>query len=412
LWSAPGSAWRAQDLVWLALFAGLHLVSPTTNPAETQILVLLAVFQLLEPRVSWFRAGAGAYTAIAVKLLLGHLLIGVTFGIESSYYPILLLPVVSAATTLGWGGTLVFTLFACASYLSFLLFVDFSQLELPAVEARELGLRVLFFAVVGFLTHQLAEANRREARRYQQTAEQLAESNRSLREAEAAVRRADRLAALGQLTAGLAHELRNPLGTLRSSAELLKRRLPAEDEVARELAGFLSSEVDRTNSLVTRFLEFARPFHPRLEPTDLAELADRSVARIAAETGAAIYTNHSPDLPAIPADAEWMERVFDNLIRNAVEASSPGGAVTVKTRRADRGDGVEVSVIDRGPGIDPKLLDTIFNPFVTGKPGGVGLGLAIVSKIVDEHRGTVTVESEPGQGSVFKVYLPSKSISQ
>jgi signal transduction histidine kinase len=101
-----------------------------------------------------------------------------------------------------------------------------------------------------------------------------------------------------------------------------------------------------------------------------------------------------------------MERVFHNLLLNAAQATAPGGAITLKTRVA--GDNAEVSVIDRGHGIDPKVINTIFNPFFTTKPDGVGLGLAIVSKIVDQHGGNIAVESELGKGAVFRVYLPMK----
>src|SRR6185369_16847002 len=133
----------------------------------------------------------------------------------------LFLPVISAATSLGLLGTTLSSLAACALYLSFLLFLEPDQ---EIAETGELILRVLFLPVVGFLTNQLAQANRDEARKSQAAAEKLAEANRHLEEAEAQVRRADRLAALGQLTAGLAHELRNPLGTLKTSAELLERK--------------------------------------------------------------------------------------------------------------------------------------------------------------------------------------------
>ncbi len=105
-----------------------------------------------------------------------------------------------------------------------------------------------------------------------------------------------------------------------------------------------------------------------------------------------------------------MERVFYNLLLNAAQASPPQGAVTVKTRPAD--GGIEVSVIDRGSGIDPKHLENIFNPFFTTKSEGVGLGLAIVSKIVDEHDGKIVVESQPGEGSVFRVYVPLRQKSE
>jgi two-component system sensor histidine kinase HydH len=175
--------------------------------------------------------------------------------------------------------------------------------------------------------------------------------------------------------------------------------------VAREVAGFITSEVDRTNSLVTRFLQFARPLELRLDNADLAHTLDRAIAAVEREAPEiAIYRNYEPAIPPFPFDAELMERVFFNLVLNAAQATAPGGAVTVKTRAA--GGTAEISVIDRGSGIDAKHLDGIFNPFFTTKPQGVGLGLAIVSKIVDEHGGKIAVESESGKGSIFRVLLP------
>ena len=224
------------------------------------------------------------------------------------------------------------------------------------------------------------------------------------------MRRSERLAALGQLSAGLAHEIRNPLGTIKASAEMLNRSLSAENEVAREVAGFINSEVDRTNSLVTRFLQFARPLQVRLEKADLALALDRAVAMAEREAGGvAIYKNYDPSIPPFPFDAELMERVFYNLALNAAQATPAGGAITVKTRAADAV--AEVAVIDRGTGIQPHQLESIFNPFFTTKPAGVGLGLAIVARIVEEHGGKITVESEPGKGSVFHVFLPMNPVS-
>ena len=265
--------------------------------------------------------------------------------------------------------------------------------------------RVVFLAMGGILTNALAEDLRIQTKRYRQTAEQLAEANAQLRQAEEAVRRSERLAALGQLSAGLAHELRNPMGTVKASAEILARTVGAENEVAREMAGFITSETDRANSLITRFLQFARPLELRPEKADLAHVLDRTVAMVEREApGIAIYKNYDPDIAPFPFDAELMERVFYNLALNAAQATPAGGAITVKTRAA--GPVAEISVIDRGSGIDPAQIGSIFNPFFTTKPQGVGLGLAIVSTIVDEHGGKIAVESEPGKGSVFRVLLP------
>lgn len=398
---------RPEDFMWLALFAALHFASPVRTPAELEILVGLALFQVAAPRVSWFSTPAGNLASIGVKLTLGWLLIGVTYGVESSYFLILLLPVVSAATTLGGWGTALVTLLAAGAYLSFLLFLDWNRYEIPPDQARELALRVLFLPLVAFLTHQLARANRAEVRNYQRTAAELAEANRHLRDAEDAVRRADRLAALGQLTAGLAHELRNPLGTIRSSAELLAKRLPEGDAVGRELAGFITSETDRANSLMVRFLDFARPVQLRRKPAALAESLDGAIAEIERRNpphAVRVIKNYSPDLRPVDVDAELMRQVFVNLIANAVEATPAGGVVTVRTRETE--NGVETAVIDRGSGIAPEHRSSVFNPFFTTKPSGVGLGLAIAAKIVDEHGGRLDVDSTPGEGSVFRVWIP------
>jgi len=319
-----------------------------------------------------------------------------------------LLPVVSAATSLGVLGTVLMTLAASATYLSLLLYIDWARYTIEPYDMRHLGLRMVFIWVVGYVTHRLAVANREETRKYQAAAEQLAEANQNLRKAEAAMRRSERLAALGQMSAGLAHELRNPLGTMRASAEVLVRSVAPENDVAREVAGFISSEVDRINSLITRFLDFARPQKLRRKTVELSEVIDRAVTQLEQHVPpfpVSVYKNYSPDIRPIEADGELIERVVYNLLLNAAQASPAGSVVTVKTRPLD--GNLEISVIDRGGGIEPGQIENIFNPFFTTKPDGVGLGLAIVQKIVDEHGGKIAVESEPGRGSVFRVFLPA-----
>jgi signal transduction histidine kinase len=399
---------RPQDLIWLMLIAAVVALSPFKTPNVVTLLICLGLIQLLESNIALFATESGMVVAILIKVAIVWAVVGYTNGINSEYTVIFLIwPVISAAITLNAIGATAITALACGSYLSFLLFLDWSRVEITSEGVYHLGLRVIALPLIGFLTYQLAEANRVEARRYQAAAEQLAAANAHLREAEAAVRRSDRLAALGQLTAGLAHELRNPLGTMRASAEMLLKQTKSEDEVTRELAGFIASEVDRTNSLITRFLQFARPMHLRSEPTNLAEVIDRSVDELARHNppyDVAVFKNYSPELRPIQLDAELMQRVFYNLLLNAAQATAPGGAITVKTRQVD--GMAEIAVIDRGTGIDKEHLENIFNPFFTTKSDGVGLGLAIVSKIVDEHGGNITVDSEKGSGSVFRVYLP------
>jgi len=389
----------------MALYAVLAFYGPDRSNVTTWTLLGLALMQVVEPRIP-FGSYLGSAVSFVIKLALWYVLMAWTDGIASSYYWIMVLPVISAATSLGLIGLIVATVLACGAYLSFLLFLSADQF-IPRDQMEVLLLRLTTFPIAGFLTYELLEANRIATRKAQTAAEQLVEANRHLQEAQAAVRRTERLAALGQLSAGLAHEIRNPLSTIKTSAEMLLKQVDESNSVAHEMASFISTEVDRTNALVTRFLDFARPLSLRLEKTDLTQLIDRAIAEVEKHRppfDVTIYKNYSPDIPPILLDGQLIERVFYNLIVNAAQASAPKGSITVKTRQASRT--VEIAVIDRGSGIDPKNMDSIFNPFFTTKSSGVGLGLAIVSKIVDEHGGSITVESEAGSGSVFRVFLP------
>jgi two-component system sensor histidine kinase HydH len=381
---------RPQDFVWLVAIAAIGVFSPYRDPKVLWSLAALGVLQIFDARIA-------RSTSILLKLALIWVMVYYGGGIQSGLWVILLLPVISAATNFGLLGTAIFTALACIHNASFIGLLGEGQV-MPSIwdpEGREFALRMIILVVVGFLVNQLAEASRRETRRFQETAAKL-------ETAVAQVRRSERLAALGQLTAGLAHELRNPLGTMKTSAELLARSVPTDNPIAQEMASYISTEVDRTNSLITRFLDFARPQHLRLEPTDITAILDRSIASL---PGIEIYKNYSPGIPPVRVDAELLERVFSNLILNAAQASPAGGVVTVKTQLLNDQE-VEVAVIDRGSGIEAKNLESIFNPFFTTKPEGVGLGLAICSKIVDEHGGHITVESTAGEGSVFRVILP------
>ncbi len=394
---------RLLDFVPLLAFSAVGVFNPSIEFSRIVVLLLLAlgVVQVLEPFT-------GYLISVTAKLALCYGLVYYTNGISSSFYFFLLLPVLTAGINFGPLGTSIVSLIAGGMYLSFVLFLEEDQVILAEAKL-ELATRITFVVLLGLYTNRFAEDKRREARRYQATAEELAATNKRLQEAQAQMRRSERLAALGQLTAGLAHELRNPMGTMKSSAELLSRQVEKENEIAREMAGYISSEVDRTNAIIGRFLEFARPRSLQVETARIEPLLDHVIEQVNREKkdSAATVTvekDCAADVPALAFDAQLMERVFSNLIMNAAQASNPGGVVTVKTSR--NGDGVEIAVIDHGTGIDPKNLESIFNPFFTTKSDGVGLGLAIVSKIVDDHGGKITVESVPGEGTTFRVRLP------
>ncbi|HXJ41165.1 MAG TPA: ATP-binding protein [Bryobacteraceae bacterium] len=390
---------RTQDIFLAGMFAALMWFGHT--PSQKVLLGLLGVLQLLESKTDWLRTRVGRATLAVLQLAAIYLLIGITEGVNSVYYLLLLAPVISTATYAGVAGTVLGSVVAIGAYLSFLLYIDWNQWAMDPDAPHVLAIRCLLLALAAVLVNALGEAIRTESGRHKEAAEQLAAANESLLDAEAAVRRSERLAALGQLSAGLAHELRNPLGSIRGSAELLVKAAGKESEIVGELAQIIREEVDRTNSLVTRFLDFARPLEPRREETDITTVINRSAHHARVE----IISNYSPDVPRLWIDAALMEQVFLNLLTNAAQASAPNAPITVVTRMV--GSEAEISIIDRGHGIPTDKIETIFNPFVTTKQTGVGLGLAIVAKIVDGHGGRIVAESEPGKGSAFRLYLPA-----
>jgi two-component system sensor histidine kinase HydH len=265
------------------------------------------------------------------------------------------------------------------------------------------------------VVNRFVTENRRQAQRYRELAETLAETNRRLEQIQEEAQRSERLAALGQLSAGLAHEIRNPLGVIKGSAEMLNKKLQATDTVTSELAGYISSEVNRLNTIVSRFLDFARPHELELHSQEIPALVDRALKAVHdrwPEAKVEVERQYSENLPSVPLDRDLCEQVFTNLFLNAYEAMETDGGklkVAIAATESDGRRGVEVRVEDTGPGIPPELREQIFNPFFTTKKSGVGLGLSIVSKIVDDHRGWIRVATPPGgagNGACFRVFLP------
>jgi two-component system sensor histidine kinase HydH len=228
-----------------------------------------------------------------------------------------------------------------------------------------------------------------------------------IRQLQQQLRRNERLSALGNLAAGVAHEVRNPLGSIKGFATFLLGK--AEKESDADAARMLIQEVDRLNRVVSGLLEFARPDSMRLAPTSLTPVVERALSLCASEAaGRNIAVRFTPtlDLPLIVADADRLAQALLNLFLNAIQAMEGGGALDVAARR-DRATGkILLRIADTGKGIAPEALSAIFDPYVTGRASGTGLGLAIVHRIVEQHNGVIRVESELGKGSAFFLYLP------
>jgi signal transduction histidine kinase len=404
------SWFRAQDFAWLLFVIALIAADPETNYDATIFLALIGAFQIAEPRIQLFASRRGQIISIACKMVLSYLLVGWTHTIDSVYYLIFLIPIISAATVLNVLGVFLVTALSALAYFSFLLpiFIDWNVYQMPPGLVNVMFLRVSFYTIVAFVVYEQAKAKRDEMQRTQEAAERLAESNRNLRQAQASLRRSERLAALGQLTAGLAHELRNPLGTIKGSAEMLmKSTVQSRPEVMSEMAGYIGSEVDRMSGLVSSFLDFARPLQARPVDTELQPVIEEVVRQqsdLAAHCGVKILVEMSEPSLTFSFDPDLLKVALSNLLQNAIQASPEGETVSIKA--AATGENVMIFVTDRGHGIQKDHLETIFNPFFTTKSQGVGLGLPIVSKIVDEHHGRINVFSEVGKGTTFEIALP------
>ncbi len=195
-----------------------------------------------------------------------------------------------------------------------------------------------FFFPRGDCVNRFSIELRQQASRYQTLADRLAVTNLRLEQAQEEARRSERLAALGQLSAGLAHEIRNPLGVIKGSAEMLMQKVQNVSPLAGELAGYIYSEVNRLSSLVTRFLDFARPLRAQRHPTDIANLLDRVLASVASHWQGGrvvVEKNYERDLPPIPLDENLCEQAFLNLVQNAYEAmGDAGGTLRASIARA------------------------------------------------------------------------------
>ena len=416
----PALNWM--DVLWLLFLAGLAVLPPVGEIHKQLTLLAIGIVQLTE---GWLLARAprrGAAYIVLLKIVLATLLIDHTgeIGINSTYWPIYFLPAVTAAEYFSPLSTLLWTALASAAYCSY-LYPALQDYEMTTEGYGILAIRILFFFLAAMVVNRFVVENRRQTKLYQELAETLAETNRKLEQAQEDARRSERLAALGQMSAGLAHEIRNPLGVIKGSAEMLHQKLGESNPLASELAGYISSETNRLSALVTRFLDFARPLHAELNPQEITAVLDRALHSVSLslvqkgeDPPVRVERQYEADLPPVPLDESLSEQAFVNLIQNAYDAmGNSGGTLRVAALRASNAnrDGVEVRIEDTGPGIQQDLREQIFNPFVTTKKTGVGLGLSIVSRIVDGHHGTIRVESGGGsgepQGARFVVFFPA-----
>jgi signal transduction histidine kinase/putative methionine-R-sulfoxide reductase with GAF domain len=241
-----------------------------------------------------------------------------------------------------------------------------------------------------------------------QMEEKIQKTTADLRKTEAQLIRSEKLAALGQLAAGIAHEIRNPLTSINILIHSMTENLSSGDSRKEDLK-VIEEEINRINEIVDQFLRFARPAPPLLEKAEVVPILEETLQLLRPQIERqriVVRKEFQPFLPPILMDREQMKQVILNLLLNAVQAMPKGGHLKLEGKISEDDGWIKLSVKDSGVGIPDEDLDRLFDPFFSTKEGGIGLGLSIAHRIIDQHNGKIEVESGPGNGTLFTVWLP------
>ena len=308
------------------------------------------------------------------------------------------LPIIVAGLSLGWRGG------AVVSALSSLVYLLRHE-TLGPFDWIDRYLEASMFCLVGVLTGVLSERERKQRESLRRTATRLEEVYLELQHNFEHLKRAARMTALGHLSAGLAHEIRNPLASIEGAAYVAQTE--PDPGRASEFLDIIRKETARLNGLVTQFLEFARPRPPEMIATDPAALADsvlNLVRQVAAQHNVSLQRTVDQGIAPVRCDPEQMKQVLLNLVLNAIQAMPGGGEVLVSAEKSE--NMLLLRVKDTGPGIPAERVDEVFDPFFTTKQNGTGLGLPIAYQIVEQHGGELVIETNSPQGCSFLIRLP------
>ena len=311
-------------------------------------------------------------------------------------------PTVLAALLFGWRGGLAAALLAGVSHLPDI----FGSLSGSPDYALEQLVEIPVLCLVGMLTGLFSDRDRKQRKEIERTTKRLTEVYRELQENFEQMKRAERLFAVGQLAAGLAHELRNPLASVAGAAGILRRNANLDDRYE-ECLDIIQKESQRLNRLLTEFLDFARPRSPNFQSVELEPLLDGVIQLAAHGVGRApihLRKELAASLPPVEGDPELLKQVLLNLVMNAIQAMPEGGEVAVSA--SSDPDRVLIRVKDQGCGVAQSIRDKIFDPFFTTKDHGTGLGLAVAHQIIEQHGGVLKAEANADRGMLFTAQLP------
>jgi signal transduction histidine kinase len=318
------------------------------------------------------------------------------------YQRLYYLPILFGAFWYGLGGGLIVAVVTAWLYLPHIVLHWGHE---PLYRSNQLA-EILLFVVIGIVAGGLIDRIRREREQHRKTAEELARAYERLQATFERLRLVDRLSALGTLSAGMAHEIKNPLGSIQGSIEILEAAVPEDDE-RREFVRILRKEIERLSAIVSSHLDLARPGEPHRGPADLEEIVGSVVdltRKQAAQQGVELEFRAAAGLSRLSADEQQVRQAVLNLVINAIQALPRGGHVGIGVGAS--GDRLWVTVEDDGPGLSEEGLRRAFEPFYTTKEGGTGLGLSIAFQIADQHGGDLTAENRELGGTRFKLELP------
>jgi signal transduction histidine kinase len=313
------------------------------------------------------------------------------------------MPVIYGAFAFGIKGGLITSLSVGIIYFIHLTY----QWNLTEGEYINQLLEIILFIIIGSITGILVEKLKREQNLYKKTSEKLKISIDELKEYQKQLIFSERMRSLGELAAGLAHEIKNPLSSIKSSVEVIEGTVN-KDSPVREFLGILSKETSRLNKVVTTFLSFAKPANPELLPCKIEEIIEPVMKLIGTElkkNNVSVTKEIEKNLPEICGDAQQLQQVFLNLSLNAIQSMPEGGKLSVKIKKIEKY--IKIDFQDTGTGISKENMEKLFIPFFSTKKEGNGLGLAISYRIIENHRGEIAVESKLNNGSCFSIKLPA-----
>lgn len=311
------------------------------------------------------------------------------------------IPIVYSAYRFGLTGSLLFSLLSGIIYL---LHIAQHQTSSATTILNQYA-EVIMFLAVGVATGFFADAERQQRQRFEKASEELAKAYQELRNTVDLLVRSARLKSLGELAATIAHEIRNPLNSIKGSIEIVSEEI-APNSPRREFILIMEKEVERLNNLVEDFLKFAKPRSPEKVATNINEIIDSVVKFLspqAKKRNVKLDIQLARELPSIPLDPEQIRQVLLNLILNAIQSMPEGGNVELSSSIAK--DYLEISIRDYGTGISSDNQQKIFEPFFTTKTDGSGLGLFVAYQLVKQHNGEIEVANTSEKGSLFLVKL-------